>query len=189
MIASTVLFALLAASFAALTVAWLRQLPTLRLCPTCTHRTQAVLLPSLLRPLKRWIGLRWCPDCEWEGIGRNGPEFIPGRLLAHDSGFHWGADLIGENAGFHWAELAPPEPRGPSAEPPAHRSGFRFGSEPTPSTRPAHPSGFDWSGPHPAVPDVDRRDPRSAFSWGSRRRGPEIFQWGQSPDGPRPPHQ
>ena len=181
MIASTVQFALLAAAFAALTITWLKRLPTLHLCPTCTHRTQAVLLPRWLRPLQRWIGLRWCPDCEWEGIGRRGPEFIPGRPLAHDSGFHWGANIIGRNAGFHWAELVPPEPCDPSAQPPAHRSGFRFGGTPTPSKPRVHPSGFSWSDPRPAVPHVDRCDSHSEFPWGSRRREAEIFQWGQAP--------
>ena len=130
-IVATVLFALLAATFVALCVAWLKRLPTLRLCPTCTRRTCAVLLPTWLRPLRRWVGLRWCPNCEWQGIGRKGPEFIPGHPLAHDSGFHWGADIVGEDSGFRWAEVERPEPNGEAA----------------PNRRPRHtdgPAGFHW---------------------------------------------
>jgi len=57
-----------------------------------------------------------------------------------------------------------------------------------PSKPRAHPSGFSWSDPRPAVPHVDRRDPHSEFPWGSRRREAEIFQWGQAPRR-RPLHQ
>ena len=177
MIISTVLFPLVAATFEGLTVAWLKRLPTLHMCPTCAHRTQAVLLPGLLRPLQRWISRRWCPDCEWEGVGRKGPEFIPGRPLAHDSGFHWGADVMGENAGFHWAQLEPPAPLDPSADPPAHRSGFRFGGAPS---RPgSEPSAFNWSSPGPTAPDADDDARRLAFPWGGRRHESEAFVWRQ----------
>lgn len=177
MIVSTILSAMVAVACAAFTVAWLKRLPTLQLCPTCAHRTQAVLLPGLMRPLQRWISRRWCPDCEWEGIGRKGPEFIPGHPLAHDSGFHWGADIVGENAGFHWAQLEPPAPLDQSADSPAHRSGFRFGGAPS-EPRPHSPS-FDWSDSSQAAPDVDEGAPNLAFSWGSRPREPGSFMWRQ----------
>jgi len=200
-IVSTVLFALLAATFAVLTVAWLKRLPTLNFCPTCAHRTQAVMLPRLMRPLQRWISRRWCPDCEWESIGRKGPEFIPGRKLAHDSGFLWGANVVGENAGFQWAPLDPPESPDPSAGPPDHRSGFRFGEDPAPAKVRAPAPGFSWSGARPPASSIRMRDPRSAFSWGGRPNGetpsgnqarrndcPTAFQWGLSPDRQPPQH-
>jgi hypothetical protein len=154
----------------------------------------------LMRPLQPWISRRWCPDCEWESIGRKGPEFIPGRKLAHDSGFLWGANVVGENAGFQWAALEPPEAPDPTAGPPAHRSGFRFGGGPAPTEVRGRPAGFTWSEPRPAEPGIDTRDPRSSFPWGSmpngetpggskarRSDGPSIFKWGESPER-RPPH-
>ncbi len=181
-------FSLLAATFAALAAAWLKRLPTLRFCPTCTHHTQAVLLQRGLKPLERWLSRRWCPDCEWEGLGRKGPEFVVGRKVAHDSGFHWGADRLGANSGFNWSKREQPEPM---AAPPDHRSGFRFAAprEP-PAVKPlAHPSGFNWSGglpdqpASPSAPEPTQASPAhpARFSSGTGQRergGPKGFQWG-----------
>ncbi len=53
-------------------------LPAGRECPRCGHET--ILLRSrLLRPVRRLTSMRWCLDCGWEGIMRNGnwPRALP----------------------------------------------------------------------------------------------------------------
>jgi hypothetical protein len=169
---SITLAALLVATWAAIVVAWLKRMRTAQFCPACATNTQAVVAPFWLRPVARWLVVRWCPQCRWQGVGRNGPHFIRGRKLSHDSGFHWGTDEVGENAGFEWRKV---EVLPPMAEPPAHRSGFRFGANPgqeqaQPKNK-AHRSGFAWGGvaePHPAF-ERRQEDQQSGFSWGNRR--------------------
>ena len=187
LISSIVLFSLLAATFAALAAAWFKRLPTLQFCPTCTHHTQAVLLQRWLKPLERWLSRRWCPDCEWEGLGRKGPEFVVGQKVAHDSGFHWGADLVGANSGFNWAKQEQLEPM---AAPPDDRSGFRFAALPEPPA--IKPPDFNWSGglpdqpAPPSAPEPAQASPAhpAGFSWGTDQHeggGPKGFQWKHQP--------
>ncbi len=138
----TLTFALLFAAGAM----WVMRIPTRRTCPICAHTTQPLVAPLWLLPFDRWLGLRWCPDCNWQAVGRKGPDWIPGKQVAHDSGFHWGDDVAGENLGFRWAQ---PQQVEPSPEPPSHPSGFRFAAAPPPPgsvRKPSHPSGFVWGG-------------------------------------------
>lgn len=158
--------------------------PTRIRCPECGSRTQAVLPRPGLRLLTRWLVFRWCPVCTWEGVGRVGPERIPGRPAAHASGFHWNPQDLAEDLGFQWAtrEASAEDP----SQPPDHPSGFRFAPhEPTgPVGRPAHPSGFTWA--RPVDPEVLARarpaDP-SGFRWGTEPYG-HIFRW-KADDTPR----
>ncbi len=45
-------------------------LPTGRACPRCSHETLPIR-SALLRPLRHLISLRWCVDCNWEGVTRH----------------------------------------------------------------------------------------------------------------------
>ena len=180
------------ATFATFTVAWLKRTPTRQFCPTCHHRTQTVLPPLWLQPVSSWLGLRWCADCNWQAVARKGPEWVPGKRVAHDSGFHWGHDVIGENQGFRWRSIEPEQP--PEETPPHHPSGFRFAeTEETPeapTAKPDHPSGFSWAQAD-GTPPVERRKAAhpSGFLWGRRRSdraggvparrrgGRGFFQW------------
>jgi hypothetical protein len=113
--------------------------------------------------------MRWCSFCQWEGVGRKGPELVPGRRISHDSGFHWGADLLGEDMGFEWAqtEEAPPE-----FEPPHHPSGFKFSAPRPPAATSAPPvAGFHWA---------TKLDPRPGRSSGPPPNHPSGFSWGGS---------
>ena len=84
-----VAFAALGATLAAV---WLRRLPTFHVCPTCLHSTQPIQLALVLRPFRRYVMRRWCPNCAWEGTGRRAPYYVPGaRRVAHRSGFRWGS--------------------------------------------------------------------------------------------------
>ncbi len=151
-----------------------RRAPTRARCPECGSRTQAVLPRRGFGLLTRWLVFRWCPVCTWEGVGRVGPERIPGRPAAHVSGFHWSAHDLQQDLGFRWATHEPPG-EAPS-RPPDHPSGFRFASSER-GARDAHPSGFSWA------PDVEGQtvthtrlaDP-SGFRWGMKRYG-HVFRW------------
>ncbi len=98
-------------------VAAVRRAPTRLRCPRCRGKTEAVQAP-------RWLGrsfvTRWCPNCSWEGIGRVGAEWVPGRPVSHSSGFHWGEERLPEDFGFCFAQREATQAR-------------------------AHPSGFNWA--------------------------------------------
>lgn len=157
---SSMLISLVIGIFAAATVtlavAVFSRAPTRVRCPECGGATKIVLLPPVLRR-NQFVHLRWCPGCQWEGLGRNGPDWIPGHRLAHHSGFHWGEGRFEPDFGFRfrWTE--------PTAGPPPHHpSGFRFTGHAEADPGPAHhPSGFRFS---PA--------PRSPV-------GPPIFRWAE----------
>jgi len=142
-------------------VAVFHRTPTRARCPECEGETKIVLLPPVLRQ-NEFVHLRWCPRCEWEGLGRNGPEWVPGKRLAHGSGFHWGDARLLPDFGFRFR-------RGEVSQklPPHHPSGFRFSEDPTSETTPAHhPSGFRFSD------DSDDRVGRPAvFRWAEERSG------------------
>lgn len=162
---------LVVATFTAVAIAWVKRMPTWQQCPTCQHRTQALVPPPWLKPLSRWLVIRWCPDCHWEKLGRNGPEWVPGRQVAHDSGFHWGDDVMGENMGFEWRR--PEAPETVAGEPPHHPSGFRFAEGSEPEHRgAAHTSGFAWRRRTPETGEGGTKSKaahRSGFRWGERR--------------------
>ncbi|MFQ5538718.1 MAG: hypothetical protein ACE5GJ_14880 [Gemmatimonadota bacterium] len=159
-----------------------RHSPTNLVCPRCGSATSAVRREGLFSAGDRFVLRRWCQACGWEGVGRAGPRWVPGRPVAHDSGFHWGEERLPEDFGFRWMEPPPLPP--PPKEPPHHPSGFRFaspedaadskensdadtapqGQEPPPPP-PDHPSGFRWSRP--------------------RARGP-VFRWGRGNGRRRP---
>ena len=174
---STTLATLLVATWAAILVSWLKRFPTAQFCPKCTNRTEGIVAPLWLRPMARWLTLRWCADCEWQGVGRTGPEYVPGRQIAHDSGFHWGADETGENMGFDWkqTEELPPLPT-----PPSHPSGFRFSDdEPGADSPKRGRSGFAGRG-GPRTPS--KPAPQSS-QWGDSdvqddKNKPSGFRWG-----------
>lgn len=143
--------------------------PTRITCPTCAGATSSVRPPGVLgrTPGVTW---RWCAACGWQGVGRNGPDWRPGRKVAHDSGFHWGRERLPEDFGFRWR----PRPEGDApapAEPPHHPSGFRFGS--SSSATSGHgkdapgdagaqpPSRGRWS--RPVRPDTE--GPEDGFRW------------------------
>lgn len=138
-----------------LAVAAFNRSPTRAHCPECGGATKILLLPPVLRR-NEFVHLRWCPRCEWEGLGRNGPDWIPGRRLAHDSGFHWGDERFEADFGFKFRPLEP------SVElPPHHPSGFRFVENPEAEIPAAHhPSGFRFA-QKPEKPAV----------------GPPVFRW------------
>jgi hypothetical protein len=129
-------------SAAAMTVAVaaFNRAPTRSHCPECLGRTRILLLPPILRR-NEFVHLRWCPRCDWEGLGRNGPDWVRGRRLAHDSGFHWGDERFQADFGFKFRHTPLSE-----EPPPHHPSGFRFveNAEPEPPA-PHHPSGFRFS--------------------------------------------
>lgn len=82
--------------------AWHR-LPTRRRCPRCDGPTARVAAPRVLAVGEGLAGRRWCMRCGWEGLGREGPEWTPGKPAAHDSGFRWGEERLPRDFGFHWA--------------------------------------------------------------------------------------
>jgi len=185
------LFGILVATFATLAVTGFHRIPTRSRCPECGRATEAVLPPPWLQPGQRWVSMRWCVFCAWEGVGRKGPDLVPGRQISHDSGFHWGADQTGPNQGFAWKSHAEPEPM---KEPPHHVSGFRF-SEIPPDTRPpkAHGSGFRWSpdpvSPDPVSPDEQavrlQKAHRTGFHWATETPQPTFrFKEGNAPARP-----
>jgi hypothetical protein len=151
--------------------------PTRLRCPECGAATQAVVPPPLLRRAAPGVQIRWCPSCSWEGLGRAGPEWVSGRRIAHDSGFHWGAERFPEDFGFRWRPLRDLGGAGamPSAD---HPSGFRFAAVELDPSSPAHSSGFAWArGPAEAQPDASGEARAAAvFEWG-RRKAPRSFVW------------
>lgn len=151
----------ISAATVTLAVAVFNRSPTRSHCPECGGATKILLLPPVLRR-NEFVHLRWCPRCEWEGLGRNGPDWIPGRQLAHDSGFHWGSGRFEADFGFKFRR------REPSVEvPPHHPSGFRFIEEPEPEpSAPQHPSGFRFA-EKPEKPAV----------------GPPVFRWAEERQG------
>lgn len=154
-----------------------RHWPSRRRCPVCNAETVPLAAEGLGRMLKPVFVQRWCGGCEWQGLGRPGPEFSPvAGPAAHDSGFRWNADAPGPLDAFAWrdreAEATDPDP--------AHPSGFRWadteegvGEEPE---TPAHPSGFTWGArPSASAPP--------SFQWGASRRpesGDPGFVWGDA---------
>ena len=161
--------ALLAAS--AVGAVWLTALAVLprmprRLrCPSCGGPTAAVLPPALLAPGRRWLTWRWCPDCSWQGVGRKGPEPVPGLILGHVSGFAWGPGGSDGERGFDWADASG---AGTRPDRPSHPSGFRFAPSPA---RPS-PRGFRFRG---AQPREGRRTATPSFGW--RWRAAPVFGW------------
>jgi hypothetical protein len=133
---------IIAAAVVTSAVAAFSRAPTRCRCPECGSATSVVLLPPVLRR-NEFVHLRWCTACQWEGLGRNGPEWVEGHQVAHDSGFHWGEKGFEADFGFRFRRQQPPEPA-----PPHHVSGFRFANDPVPTAPPQHPSGFRF-GPDP----------------------------------------
>lgn len=185
---TTTLLAGILTAFAAVTLAaGLRRAPLRALCPVCGAATNAVQLPPPLRSAAPDLRVRWCPDCSWEGLGREGAEAVPGRPMAHTSGFRWGGIRFQQDFGFRFApveEATEPPPR----EPPAHPSGFRFaeqaraagvgepagvrreGAAGAPGQADEAAEGFRWAGPRPP----------SRFLWGEERaktEDPPGFRW------------
>lgn len=156
-----------------------RSAPTRLACPDCGESTSVLQPPPLLRRT-RLLTWRWCHACGWEGMGRNGPEWRPGqRLVAHDSGFHWGDERLPEDFGFRWArQMEAPRP----TRPPHHPSGFRFGQPEALESFADHPSGFSWrdrpSQPaaRPAPPPATSHP--SGFRWGRPAADAPVFEWG-----------
>lgn len=186
---SVLLAGVLAAFLITTFVAALQRAPTRLRCPECAGDTQPVEAPRWLRQGATRMVMRWCPACSWEGIGRVGAEWVPGRRTAHESGFHWGDERLPEDFGFRFAPA--PEVLA-DAEPPHHPSGFRFARSDAPS--PAHPSGFNWGERvgRPAFP-LGGGAPEGTAGWtspaGFRWRPPAPstagFRWRDEEDGPR----
>lgn len=190
---TTVLLTGILVAFLATTLAAaFQRAPTRLTCPECGKDTQPVQAPAWIKERVPSFVLRWCPACSWEGMGRVGADWVPGRPVAHDSGFHWGNERLPEDFGFRFA--APPEmPAG--QEPPHHPSGFRFAStEEEPGA--AHPSGFNWgervgrppfrSAP-PAAGGGQADAPPAGFRWKEAAED-AGFRWGEgSGPGKRPP--
>jgi hypothetical protein len=192
-VTTTILLGILVAFVATTLAAAYRRAPTRTLCPACGEKTESVQAPFWIRKAAPDLSVRWCPDCSWEGVGRAGPEWVPGHPAAHGSGFFWGDDRFPVDFGFRFA--AQPDPPGAApSEPPAHPSGFRF-SATDPPTGQAHPSGFTWSdggpaegadtaaAPTPQAPPVflwaEPPIPQG-FAWrsaGKTKQGPPAFQW------------
>lgn len=153
---------ILTAATVTLAVAVFSRSSTRAYCPECAGATKIVLLPPILRR-NEFVHLRWCPSCQWQGLGRNGPEWVQGRQLAHDSGFHWGDERFETDFGFKFRRMQQ------STElPPHHPSGFRFTDEPEVApAAPQHPSGFRFS---PTSPEREAVGP-PIFRWAEERQG------------------
>jgi len=163
----TTLLAGILVAFVATTLAaaW-RRAPTRTSCPQCGGRTESVRAPLWMRKAAPDRSLRWCPSCSWEGMGRVGPEWVPGHPAAHGSGFFWGDERLPVDFGFKFAFPPAAEDDQAPAEPPAHPSGFRFAGEPPHLP----PKQFRWAQP--------RTPP--AFQWRTRREAPPVhagFRW------------
>ncbi len=126
-----VLVALVAVAF----VSVVRRAPTRVRCPDCGHDTDPVRLPSWMNRALPDMVARWCSVCGWEGIGRDGAELVPGRPIAHRSGFVWGEDRFPPYFGFHFAQAHHHVAR--QREP----SGFIGARE---GGHPLRPDGFRW---------------------------------------------
>lgn len=150
-----------------------RHAPTRTSCPECGRRTATVRVPRLLQRAR--AARRWCAECGWEGLGRDGPEWRPGEPLAHDSGFFWGQERLPEDFGFQWARSMSEA----SAAPPHHPSGFRFGG-PGGDSAPAVPEVAS------SAPDVERVHP-SGFRWADDGPNGPGFRWGQAAPKPDDP--
>lgn len=162
---NTLLTGILVAFVASTLAAAWRRAPTRAACPKCGGRTEAVRAPLWVRKAAPDLTLRWCPSCEWQGMGRVGPEWVPGHPAAHGSGFYWGDERMPVDFGFRFAPPPPVDGEEPP-EPPAHPSGFRFAGS---QARPAADE-FRWARPLEA----------STFRWRTRR-APEppdaAFRW------------
>lgn len=162
----TTLLAGLLVAFVATTLAaaW-RRAPTRVACPECGGKTESVRAPLWVRKAAPGLALRFCPSCSWEGMGRAGPEWIPGHPAAHGSGFYWGDERLPVDFGFRFAEPPAGEAEEPVA-PPSHPSGFRFADR---GNRPAADE-FRWARPLEA----------STFRWRTRRKPAPVeadFRW------------
>lgn len=167
----TLLIGTLAALLLTGVVVAYQRAPTRVRCPECGATTKAVMAPSWLHRAAPNLHVRWCPRCSWEGLGRAGPEWISGRKIAHDSGFHWGEERLPVDFGFRWRPL--PEERY-TDEMPDHPSGFRFGGPPDPAQgrAKAHPSGFGWRQDEATGDGAPDAPPTLGASSGARRSGP-----------------
>jgi hypothetical protein len=103
-----VLVALVAVTF----VSAVRRAPTRIHCPDCGGDTQPVRLPAWMTRAAPEMLLRWCAACGWEGLGREGAEWVPGRRIAHRSGFFWGEERMPPDFGFRFADARHPVPCG-----------------------------------------------------------------------------
>lgn len=112
-----------------------RRAPTRVRCPDCGHDTDPVRLPSFVARAMPGILVRWCAACGWEGIGRDGAEWVPGRRVAHRSGFFWGEDRFPPDFGFRFADAGRSPSRGPRP------SGFAAAGV---GGHPPRPQGFRW---------------------------------------------
>jgi len=163
----TTLLAGILVAFVATTLAaaW-RRAPTRVSCPECGSKTESVRAPFWVRKAAPDLAMRWCPSCSWEGMGRVGPEWVPGHPAAHGSGFYWGDERFPVDFGFRFASPADAVEAEAPAEPPAHPSGFRFAGE-APSPAPEQfrwaeapqPATFRWRSRHTAAP------PQAGFRW------------------------
>lgn len=162
----TPLLAGLLVAFVATTMAaaW-RRAPTRMSCPQCGGKTESVRAPFWVRKAAPELALRFCPSCSWEGMGRVGPEWVPGHPAAHGSGFYWGDERLPVDFGFRFAEPPAGDAETP-VEPPSHPSGFRF------ADREAPPAADEFRWARPLEP--------STFRWRSRRKPAPVeagFRW------------
>jgi hypothetical protein len=158
------------AAFLLSTVAFaMKRAPTRLRCPECGHPTDAIQGPEWLRRGLPSVRFRWCSACGWEGVGREGPHWVPGQRIAHDSGFHWGDERTPPDFGFRFAR--PPE-QTMADTPPDHPSGFRFGDDGR-DLQGDDPPGFSWSRRTGRGPFTG--DGAPGFNWaeGQTKRGPD----------------
>ncbi len=166
-------------------------LPSGRMCPRCGVPTSEILLESWWqRPASRWLHWRWCSRCNWEGVGRRGPDVAPQESpVDHESGFRWRRTASEQVPIFHWRDNA--------EDPPDHPAGFRWSTaddgDVSPETddvaeasqdgTPGHPSGFQWGGPGDDAPRFlwgvgAHAGPRGMpSSPGRRPNGPWYLSW------------
>ena len=130
--------------------------PTRTFCPDCEANTAPYVGPALLRRVPG-VSWRWCAACGWQGFGRQGPDWVPGRLISHDSGFHWGEERLPQDFGFKWRDA----PRRRAEEDEAvHPSGFRFvggGNDSPGDPRPNEADVHGSQARHPARPHPEFR--------------------------------
>ena len=66
-------------------------LPAGRDCPRCGGETFAIR-SRVLRPVRRFVGQRWCTACAWEGMMRYDPRQQPVPVLEPIPEEHGAAD-------------------------------------------------------------------------------------------------
>ncbi len=144
-----------------------RLVPARWACPRCHHGTTPVATPWL-RPLRHTLEKRWCPRCEWSGVGRKLRWDNPGP-----------ADGPEASAPFRWAPSPTFRFRAPERAATGGTPSFDTAMEERDGTQPGpEREGLD--------PDGEgEKDVSPGFTWGKPAPTAPLFVW--KDDLPEPP--